>query len=568
MSKPLKLLVLGSDGGSVALALTRALGRAGHHVVVGATKQPAIAGVSRYAQTTVTFSDPRQSLARFRQDVRSFSRRQHCDFVLGVNDAVLLPFMVNGVDPLPGLVAPLPAIWQRAFNKRAAAELAREAGLTVPVEVSVDSVVGIEHIPRRWPLVVKPQTSKVVVGDTLRNLRVRVVQTEAELTAAMEDLLPFGSVLVQGFVSGAGVGISGVCQDGELVQAFAHHRLHQPVNGGGSYYRVSEALDPILHQKVQQLARLLEWQGPLMVEFLRTSGGEYSFVEVNGRWWGSLGLSLKAGLNLPATQLELLQGHRPSTLSSYRSGVASRLLARDTAFVWQQYLRRGPAGQYRVRLTMWGLLKHFLVLLRSDEQVDEIAADDIKPLGMISWYWFQGALRRWWSRVQLWLALAWYRFPLAARRERRRLLTRLAPGKPLLFVCRGNISRSPFAAALLASTLHQSAGLATKAGDQATHQTCQLAQQYGANIADHRPVAVEESLLAQADTVLVFERQHQLELSRRWPRFRHKVFPLFALDTNPASRRDITDPHQASLDVAQHSLARIHQYVTVILERL
>ena len=567
MSKPRKLLVLGSDGGSVALALTRALGRAGHHVVVGATKQSPVAGASRYAQSTVTFSDPRESVAQFRREVRAFNQQQ-CELVFGVNDAALLPFMVEGADPLPGLVAPTPVVWQRAFNKRTAAQSAREVGFIVPAEVIVHSLADVEQVPEHWPLVVKPQSSKVIIDDALRNLRVRVVRTKLELTAALDALLPFGPVLVQNFISGDGVGMSGVCQDGELVQAFQHRRLHQPVGGGGSYYRISETLDPILHQKVRQLVGLLSWHGPLMVEFLHTADGAYSFVEVNGRWWGSLALSLKAGLNLPATQLELLQGQQRSKLGSYRSGVASRLLTRDAPFVWQQYLGRGPIGHYRVQLTTWGLVKHLLLLLMPNERVDEVAIDDLKPFGLIIWRWLGGMLKRWLGRLQLWLISIWHRLPTITHHEHQQLLARFAPGRPLLFVCRGNISRSPFAAALLASTIHRSAGLAIKAGDRATEQTCRVAQRYGANVREHQPLAVDESLLEKADTVLVFERQHQLELGQRWPRFRHKVFPLFALDTNPAGRRDIIDPHQAPSDIAERSLARIHQYVTVILERL
>src|SRR4029453_10687251 len=97
----------------------------------------------------------------------------------------------------------------------------------------------------------------------------------------------------------------------ELLQVFQHRRLHElPLSGGGSTYRVSQAVDQRLRDYASALMAALDWTGVAMVEFrVDRQTGDAVLMEINGRFWGSLPLSSRAGLAF-AKDLSDLRGLR------------------------------------------------------------------------------------------------------------------------------------------------------------------------------------------------------------------------------------------------------------------
>jgi len=74
----------------------------------------------------------------------------------------------------------------------------------------------------------------------------------------------------------------------------------------------------------------MEWHGPAMVEFRdEGNGGAPWLMEVNGRFWGSLQLSIAAGRDFPRIWTEILTGRTPDPPGSYREGVILRWLWGD-----------------------------------------------------------------------------------------------------------------------------------------------------------------------------------------------------------------------------------------------
>jgi protein-tyrosine phosphatase len=93
------------------------------------------------------------------------------------------------------------------------------------------------------------------------------------------------------------------------------------------------------------------------------------------------------------------------------------------------------------------------------------------------------------------------------------------PPRRVVFVCRGNICRSPYAeaAARRAGLDVISAGLDADAGRPANPVVARLAAPRGLDLAPHRARAVAEAGLAEGDLVLGFERAHLAELRARVP---------------------------------------------------
>jgi protein-tyrosine phosphatase len=156
-----------------------------------------------------------------------------------------------------------------------------------------------------------------------------------------------------------------------------------------------------------------------------------------------------------------------------------------------------------------------------------------------------------------------------ARRERwlfwrswfRRTLTTRQPqiyrgnGAPrsVLFVCRGNIIRSPMAAALLKQRLADlgantmavaSVGLHARPGQGADPRALAVARQFGISLDDHRAQPLTIELVLHSDVIFVMDALIEAELIGRYPQARDKAFLLnsCARESSPHPI-EIADPY-------------------------
>ena len=131
-------------------------------------------------------------------------------------------------------------------------------------------------------------------------------------------------------------------------------------------------------------------------------------------------------------------------------------------------------------------------------------------------------------------------------RRRRRARARIAATLPdsVVFVCLGNICRSPFAARLWAS--HVSSIEASSAGfigpgrpppEEALSAACA----WGLDHADHRSRIATAEITRGADVVFVFDRYHVKMLSKHG-HGTERVFWLGDFDPEWAGKRAIPDP--------------------------
>ena len=110
-------------------------------------------------------------------------------------------------------------------------------------------------------------------------------------------------------------------------------------------------------------------------------------------------------------------------------------------------------------------------------------------------------------------------------------------GRPqsVLFVCRGNILRSPMAAALYRRELASngrgdedvfSAGLIPPGGRPADPRGRRLAPSFGVSLEDHSSQVVTEDLVARADLIVAMDRDNEARLVARFPNAGRKLVLL------------------------------------------
>jgi len=129
----------------------------------------------------------------------------------------------------------------------------------------------------------------------------------------------------------------------------------------------------------------------------------------------------------------------------------------------------------------------------------------------------------------------------------------------ILFVCTGNLCRSPMAAGFLCQRLardglggrHQvvSRGVWAIDGQPASRYAIQVMAERAIDIADHVAQTISAEDLAEADLVLVMAREHAGALGTTWPQYSWKVHLLSEMI---GKRQDVQDPYGRSLEVYQN----------------
>lgn len=126
------------------------------------------------------------------------------------------------------------------------------------------------------------------------------------------------------------------------------------------------------------------------------------------------------------------------------------------------------------------------------------------------------------------------------------------PPRSVLFVCLGNICRSPFAAALVrrrlgagSTVVVSSAGLRTTQAARPPVEACRAAKRFGISLERHEPVQVTERLICDADLIVVMEAAQLVEVRQAYPAAAGRVvlLPLYEQDSlGPYDRHHIADP--------------------------
>jgi len=148
----------------------------------------------------------------------------------------------------------------------------------------------------------------------------------------------------------------------------------------------------------------------------------------------------------------------------------------------------------------------------------------------------------------------------------------------IVFVCHGNIIRSPMAAALLTKLLAEgdspaiaisSAGLQATPENPADERARIAAMDFGVSLGSHRAQAFTELLGDQADAICVMDFENEALLLSRCPRLRRKVFVLGSLTAGDGSCSvEILDPYEGTLDDARACYQRLERHIRELARRL
>jgi hypothetical protein len=230
-----------------------------------------------------------------------------------------------------------------AMDKYLQVKLAADIGFSVPYTRLVNTEADLSDFDCR-PAILKPRAAIDVIDGRLEKGSSFVVRGDVQ--PEVLETIANRSYLMQEYKNGVGEGFFGIAWKGEIYGAFGHRRVRMMnPTGSGASACVSRTPEKFEHEAATRFIRRIEWRGPFMLEFLRDRSGRAWFMEFNGRFWGSLALARRCGLDIPRLALDLTVG-RPvfQAEPAINTGFA-RHLGRD--LINLLFIFRGPPDGVR-----------------------------------------------------------------------------------------------------------------------------------------------------------------------------------------------------------------------------
>jgi protein-tyrosine-phosphatase/predicted ATP-grasp superfamily ATP-dependent carboligase len=551
------VLILGADTRAF-LSVVRSLGRYGLEVDVAWCPWNSPSLRSRYIRKVHALPEYRCDDTAWIRALVELLERERYDLVIGCNDACLLPLQQHRVEIEPaGRLDLLPdETFDICFDKRKTYDLAERLGIPVPRQRMIHSGAELEALAAEWgyPLVLKPRAS-VSLRDPSSKHYVTKVWAPADIAPALRDFDLAQGVPVQENFTGRGAGVEVLAKDGEVLTAFQHERVHEPLMGGGGSYRKSVALDPALLDATRRLMRALSYTGVAMVEFKRNrQTGAWALMEINSRFWGSLPLSLAAGIDFPRYLYEMVTTGRAEFPKTYREGIYARNWVMDLYWL-KANLKADRSNPALMTLPLGEVAREIFHLVTLRETSDTLVLDDPAPAFSEIRQLLGGLLT---ARLR--------RIPTVRGEMRRRAERAIGRARRILFLCRGNICRSPFAEYALRLSAGEavecaSAGSFPVAGRRSPEAAIEAAGRLGVDLGPHRSRVLDREMAARADVILIFDRGQESTLEAWHPEAIGKVHYLGALD--PEGPLEIADPYGSDAGDFLASYRRLEQLLAL-----
>ncbi|MFT5720526.1 MAG: putative ATP-grasp superfamily ATP-dependent carboligase [Motiliproteus sp.] len=335
------VIVVGVDS-PIGVSILRDLGKHGHPSIGIGYSAEAIGFQSKFCTRSLVRSNQEST---FIEQLNGLVEDAEPLFLIAISesDISLLNRHRDALHPAIKLLIPTADIFARVVDKSRCLEIARDLGIETPASLSITRLEQLKNLKQilSFPLILKwADPNEVQERLSLRGLAVIKCDYCLDyetLYAKLSRYQPLGIFpMIQTYCRGYGLGQMFLMSRGEVLLEFQHQRLNEwPPEGGIS--TLCRSLPLTQHRQCRNrsiaLLRALEWEGVAMVEYrFDPVADSYSFMEINGRFWGSLPLAEAAGVSFPSTLVAAAAGDLESVAARQRpyAELSCRYMIPDT----------------------------------------------------------------------------------------------------------------------------------------------------------------------------------------------------------------------------------------------
>jgi predicted ATP-grasp superfamily ATP-dependent carboligase len=254
-------------------------------------------------------------------------------------------------------------VFYKAFDKKKLLELAIGKKIACPITYFSNEITEIIDEINHYPVVVKPTKR--------HGIKIAICNSQNDLLMKYETMAKnYGTCIVQEYIPNGGeFGVYTIFNKKSIPIALTvQKRLRCKYNYGG----ISTLRKTTNNNKIVEIAfdllKHIKWSGAAMVEFrIDPRDNTPKLMEINPRFWGSLNLSILAGINFPYILYQLTMREDILPNLNFKEDVLCRWLILETL----NFLKEPDK------------LKRLPDLLRIDIANDIISIRDPKP-GLIA----------------------------------------------------------------------------------------------------------------------------------------------------------------------------------------
>lgn len=550
---PMKILVLDTHS-NAGTATIHSLGRAGYEIQAVSHLSDALGFFSRYCSKYHLVSDPFVEPDTYHRELDEIVIDNNIDWIFPTTETSITILLKYGSERIKSIaLLPPEDQFSIAFDKQKTLELATTLDIPVPSNILLENTQALhQQINHPLPLFIKPIRSKSWNTGEGKSMVAKLVSTQNELIHVGTEFLKDGPIQLQTIVTGPGVGVEVLAKSGEVIQYFAHERIHEyPLTGGGSTLRKAIPVPNVLREYVEKMTKALSWDGLAMFEFKGTPEQGYWLIEINGRLWGSVPLPISCGVNFPLMWLEQKLG-KPLTAQESYPLLHQRNIVKDARWQIENMKAKANDNLPHARPKLASLLG-MLMFLFGKERWDHIHRDDASLMVEVIRRAFEIWLSPFRSRARTLSLMA--RMKLNYVRFKRSLKPRKA-----LILCYGNIYRSAFAEQYLKKicpgTEVKSAGFHLKE-NRSSPENIQAAAKssYDIDLSSHNSKRLTDADIAWADSIFIMDKDNLVLLKESFPDALNKTtFLGYFSDTG---KPIIEDPYRKSASELSTTLKKI-----------
>jgi len=318
-----------------SVAVIRSLGKKGLKVTAGEETKFATGFFSRYCKYRVVYPSPQKNRGQFVDFLIKVLKNERYDVLFPVADPCLEPIIdeEEEISKYTHIALPPRKIFMRAYDKEVTLKIAIENNIPCPKTYFVNNLEEVNSIAGqlKYPVIIKPRKSSgrrgIEVCTTPKELLVKYRKVSVNHDKPLiQEYIPYGDE----------IGVYTLFNfNSEPVALTVQRRIRSyPPSGGPSTLR--ETIKNELSRKVIKIAfkllKTMKWIGVAMVEFrIDPRDGIPKLMEVNPRFWGSLQLSILAGVDFPYLLYKMMMNEDIEPVFDYKEGIRCRwLLPGDT----------------------------------------------------------------------------------------------------------------------------------------------------------------------------------------------------------------------------------------------
>jgi predicted ATP-grasp superfamily ATP-dependent carboligase len=357
-----------------SLAVVRSLGSKNIEVTAGETTNFATSFFSKYCHNKVVYPSPIKNKNDFKEFLLTLVKKHNYALIIPVADDVLEPIMEieDELSRCTRIAIPSKDIFMKCYDKYNTLKIAEKNNIPCPKTYLINEIEDVLELKNilSYPVVIKPRISSgrrgVKICMSAENLLADYVLVQKEYAYPLiQEYIPYGGEL----------GVYTLFNFASKPRAFSVQRRIRsyPIAGGPSTLRETIKNDD--SKKAMSLAfnllHSMNWTGVAMVEFRKDlRDGSLKLMEVNPRFWGSLQLSILAGIDFPYLLYKMFTDGDVEPITDYKAGIKCRWLL---------------PGDLLWFASTPNKLKNFKEIIRFDVPDDILSLNDFGPtLGFFS----------------------------------------------------------------------------------------------------------------------------------------------------------------------------------------